>query len=335
MGQVLHMQTNQNKTTSFKCRASRLADPRLSFHFPAGPSIQQIVYADSAGGIKGESKLSRTNSDQIAEGSRMPYRRRLNGCNEREEEKSFQFHAQAQSDSSSISGRPSEPVHRQDFKCRQFFAAKMTYSRWRNAKLVGKVKSWNSFLVPLPTQRDKLDLKSRSRFKVIMSENVQTRILIVDDEPYNLMGLKIVLQQAEKELLKEIWKERLASQRARAHLVSQDKHEPKSTIFTLIDQVSNGLEAYNAFRDAYFNGKIRYSLVWFSWTAACQSWMVTRQRQRSASSSWGIGRINLESSRVPPTQNQITSRTPSLVPGSTSTAFPDFRRHGWSSRKTK
>ena len=92
-----------------------------------------------------------------------------------------------------------------------------------------------------------------------MSENVQTRILIVDDEPYNLMGLKIVLQQAEKELLKEIWKERLASQRA--HLVNQDKHEPKSTICTLIDQVSNGLEAYNAFRDAYFNGKIRYSLV--------------------------------------------------------------------------
>lgn len=83
---------------------------RSKTNFPAGPSVQQIVYADSAGGINGESKLSRTNSDQIAEGSRMPDRRRLNGVNDREEEKSFQFHAQAQSDSSSISGLQNQSI---------------------------------------------------------------------------------------------------------------------------------------------------------------------------------------------------------------------------------
>ena len=46
------------------------------------------------------------NPDQIAEGSRMPGKRRLNGFNDREEEKSFQ----AQSDSSSISGLQNQSI---------------------------------------------------------------------------------------------------------------------------------------------------------------------------------------------------------------------------------
>ena len=54
-----------------------------------------------------------------------------------------------------------------------------------------------------------------------MQKKLPRRILIVDDEPYNLMGLKIVLDAADV--------------RINAH----------------VDEVTNGLEAYKAVKKAH------------------------------------------------------------------------------------
>lgn len=58
--------------------------------------------------------------------------------------------------------------------------------------------------------------------------------MIVDDEPYNLIALKIVLEQAEKQMLQKKYSEE-ALNRAR------DK------ITDIIDQASNGLDAFEIF----------------------------------------------------------------------------------------
>ena len=59
------------------------------------------------------------------------------------------------------------------------------------------------------------------------------RFLIVDDEPYNLMSLNIILAKAEKDLLKE--------------LHGKDKMElAEGNICDLVDQASNGKEALEA-----------------------------------------------------------------------------------------
>ena len=60
------------------------------------------------------------------------------------------------------------------------------------------------------------------------------RILIVDDEPYNLMGLKIILAQTEKNLLKEKYGDEI-----------MQYHAPEE-LFDLVDQASNGKEAVDA-----------------------------------------------------------------------------------------
>ena len=60
------------------------------------------------------------------------------------------------------------------------------------------------------------------------------RFLIVDDEPYNLMGLKIILAQAEKKLLQEM------------HHGEDPIDGYMEEICDLVDQASNGKEAVEA-----------------------------------------------------------------------------------------
>jgi CheY-like chemotaxis protein len=59
------------------------------------------------------------------------------------------------------------------------------------------------------------------------------RILLVDDEPYNLLALKIILEAA-------------------------DEHK---IITSLIDHVINGLEAVKAVETAYLEGNFQYGLI--------------------------------------------------------------------------
>ena len=60
------------------------------------------------------------------------------------------------------------------------------------------------------------------------------RILIVDDEPYNIIALKIIVEACYKKILNEMKK--LANFDARLELKS---------ITNLIDDASNGEEAFN------------------------------------------------------------------------------------------
>ena len=59
------------------------------------------------------------------------------------------------------------------------------------------------------------------------------RILIVDDEPYNLLGLKIIIEAAD----------------------------PENNILSLIDQARNGLEAVNKVMEAEQDGSYQYGLI--------------------------------------------------------------------------
>ena len=68
--------------------------------------------------------------------------------------------------------------------------------------------------------------------------HLNKRFLIVDDEPYNLMGLKIILAQAEKMLLKELHGDEIMEK------FSGD-------ITDLIDQATNGQKAVEAVKKAY------------------------------------------------------------------------------------
>ena len=58
------------------------------------------------------------------------------------------------------------------------------------------------------------------------------RILIVDDEPFALMGMKIVLENAEKQLISELF----------------GNIKTKSTILHRVDQASDGLQAFKMVR---------------------------------------------------------------------------------------
>ena len=60
----------------------------------------------------------------------------------------------------------------------------------------------------------------------------------MDDEPYNLMGLKIILAQAEKNLLKEMHGDDIMER-------------TKGEICDLVDQASNGQMAVDAVKKAY------------------------------------------------------------------------------------
>ena len=71
-------------------------------------------------------------------------------------------------------------------------------------------------------------------FRVSSSLSNTKRILIVDDEPYNLIAMKIVLEQAEQQLLKKIIKEEVLN-------------KAKGKITDIIDQASNGLDAFENF----------------------------------------------------------------------------------------
>ena len=71
-------------------------------------------------------------------------------------------------------------------------------------------------------------------FRVTSGLGITKRILIVDDEPYNLIAMKIVLEQAEQQLLKKIINEEVLN-------------KTKGKITDFIDQASNGLDAFENF----------------------------------------------------------------------------------------
>ena len=58
--------------------------------------------------------------------------------------------------------------------------------------------------------------------------------MIVDDEPYNIIAMKIILEQAESKLLKKIYDNEVLS-------------KAKGKITDIIDQAINGLDAFESF----------------------------------------------------------------------------------------
>ena len=67
-----------------------------------------------------------------------------------------------------------------------------------------------------------------------LSLNNNKRILIVDDEPYNLIAMKIVLESAELKLLQKVFGNDVFS-------------KTKGKITDIIDQAINGLDAFETF----------------------------------------------------------------------------------------
>jgi len=74
---------------------------------------------------------------------------------------------------------------------------------------------------------------SRKSIDLIPDHNIMKKILLVDDEPYNLMGLKIIIEAAD----------------------------PENHILSIIDQARNGLEALDKVMDAEHDGTFQYGLI--------------------------------------------------------------------------
>lgn len=83
-------------------------------------------------------------------------------------------------------------------------------------------------IVPSYQERQTIIEENNDEFK---------RILIVDDEPYNLMAMKIVLEQAEQQLLKRTHED---------HVLMK----VKGKITDIVDQATNGLDAFENFQAA-------------------------------------------------------------------------------------
>ena len=69
--------------------------------------------------------------------------------------------------------------------------------------------------------------------------------MIVDDDPYNLMALKILLTKVDSMFMKEI----------------SENTEIKSNLIKIIDAKSGGQEAVQAVVDGYCKHNIRYNLI--------------------------------------------------------------------------
>lgn len=68
-----------------------------------------------------------------------------------------------------------------------------------------------------------------------MLENLNKKILIVDDEPYNLLGLKIMLQQSIKGCFGNLWLKAEGDQDQDGNIIDLADSE--------IHKATNGLEA--------------------------------------------------------------------------------------------
>ena len=71
-----------------------------------------------------------------------------------------------------------------------------------------------------------------------MIQLLRQRILIVDDEPYNLLGLLIILKLSFKEL-----------------------NYKESIVNKFVDRASNGLEALNMVKMNYLKKNVAYGLI--------------------------------------------------------------------------
>ena len=78
-----------------------------------------------------------------------------------------------------------------------------------------------------------VDLGRQMTLKSLQNIDVERRILIVDDEPYNLMGNRIILNSADT----------------------------SGCIDQFIDQAVNGLEAVKAVKNAAADGTFQYGLI--------------------------------------------------------------------------
>ena len=87
-------------------------------------------------------------------------------------------------------------------------------------------------------------LKSLTKFK---------KILIVDDEPYNLLGLKIMLQQAIKGSFKAM------DLKAEGDVDSEGQTLTRET--SDIHKATNGQEAVDAVVEAFQNGTYTYGVI--------------------------------------------------------------------------
>lgn len=69
--------------------------------------------------------------------------------------------------------------------------------------------------------------------------------MIVDDDPYNLIALKIILTKVDSLCMDE---------------VTQNK-DMKSDLMKIVDTKSGGQEAIQAVKDGYFKNNIKYNLI--------------------------------------------------------------------------
>ena len=88
----------------------------------------------------------------------------------------------------------------------------------------------------------------------IIRKSVQIkRILLVDDDCFNLIALKTVLGQAEQNLYKRL------SQKALGYKV-KPMSEDQSILKKVVTR-NNGQEAVDAIKEAHIQGSIQYSLI--------------------------------------------------------------------------
>ena len=94
----------------------------------------------------------------------------------------------------------------------------------------------NNFIDIVGVEKYKTVINSQSflllNYEINSEMNINRRIMIVDDEPYNLLGLQIVIQQTG---------------------VANLDH--------LIDKASNGEQALNLVKDAFKMNKFSYGLI--------------------------------------------------------------------------
>ena len=103
----------------------------------------------------------------------------------------------------------------------------------------------------LSESQPEIDLISKSI--KLPSLNKENRILLVDDEAFNIMAHRVILGEAETSIIKEICNQKFGS--GHNHLL------PDSSIENIVDVCKNGQEALKAIKDAFYSREYQYFLI--------------------------------------------------------------------------
>uniref|UniRef100_A0A7S3ID82 Response regulatory domain-containing protein n=1 Tax=Strombidium inclinatum TaxID=197538 RepID=A0A7S3ID82_9SPIT len=85
------------------------------------------------------------------------------------------------------------------------------------------------------------------------------RILLVDDEPYNLIGLTVILQQAAQQCFGHHFMNN--HQLSKMSGEAQEEADLQQIFKSMIDKANNGLEAVKLVKKAFHDGNFSYGLI--------------------------------------------------------------------------